>query len=126
MDVRDIAAVAAVALTEAGHEGKSYAITGLQALTYTEITQHLSDALGKQMRYVDIPYSAAREAMLQMGVPFWQVEGIIELNESYKRGQAAEVTDTVRAVAREDATTFAQFARDFAGAFSGAAAATRS
>jgi hypothetical protein len=64
--------------------------------------------------------------MLQMGLPLWQVEGIIELNETYKRGEAVDVTDTVRAVAKKEPTTFAQFAHDFASAFSSAAGATGS
>jgi uncharacterized protein YbjT (DUF2867 family) len=124
VDVRDIAAVAAVALTETGHQGKNYVITGPQALTHTEIAAHLSEALGKEVRYVDVPYSVIRDALLQMGIPAWQVEGIIELNDMYKRGEAAGVTDTVRSVAKKEPIAFAQFARDFANVFSGAVGAT--
>jgi uncharacterized protein YbjT (DUF2867 family) len=124
VDVRDIAAVAAVALTEAGHEGRNYVITGPQALTYTDIAQHFSRALGKEVRYVNVPYSVARDAMLQMRVSPWQLEGIIELNDAYKRGEAAEVSNTVRSVTGKDPATFAQFARDYAGAFETAVAAT--
>jgi uncharacterized protein YbjT (DUF2867 family) len=124
VDVRDIAAVAAVMLTEAGHEGKNYIITGPEALTHTEMAARLSEALGKQVRYVDVPYSVTRDALLQMRIPAWQVEGIIELNDMYKRGEAAGVTDTVRSVAKKEPITFAQFTRDFANAFSGAAVAT--
>lgn len=121
VDVRDIAAVAAVALTEAGHEGKSYVITGPQPLTHTDIASQLSEALGKQVRYVDVPYSVSRDALLQMGVPAWQVEGIIELNDMYKRGEATDISDTVRSVAKKEPIAFAQFARDFANAFTSAA-----
>jgi uncharacterized protein YbjT (DUF2867 family) len=124
VDVRDIAAVAAVALTEAGHEGRNYVITGPQALTYTDLAQHFSQALGKEVRYVNVPYSVARDAMLQMRVSPWQLEGIIELNDAYKRGEAAEVSNTVRSVTGKDPATFAQFARDYAGAFETAVAAT--
>jgi uncharacterized protein YbjT (DUF2867 family) len=124
VDVRDIAAVAAVMLTEAGHEGKNYVITGPEPLTHTEMAAHLSEALGKQVRYVDVPYSVTRDALLQMRIPAWQVEGIIELNDMYKRGEAAGVTDTVRSVAKKEPITFARFARDFSNAFSGAAVAT--
>ena len=101
VDVRDIAAVAAVALTEAGHEGKNYVITGPEALTHTEIAAHFSEALGKQVRYVDVPYSVSRDALRQMGGPMWQVEGGIELNEMYKRGEAAGVTDTIVPLRKE-------------------------
>ena len=126
VDVRDIAAVAAVALTEAGHEGKNYVITGPEALTHTEIAAHFSEALGKQVRYVDVPYSVSRDALRQMGGPMWQVEGVIELNEMYKRGEAAGVTDTIRSIAKREPIAFAQFAHDFANMFSGAVGATGS
>ncbi|MFL6351801.1 MAG: SDR family oxidoreductase [Bryobacteraceae bacterium] len=124
VDVRDIAAVAAAVLTEPGHEGKRYIITGPQALTHTEMAAHLSEALGKEVRYVDVPYSVTRDTLLQMGVPPWQVEGIVELNDMYKRSEAAGVTDTVRSIAKKEPVTFEQFARDFANLFSGAVAAT--
>src|SRR5215813_10307534 len=45
VDVRDIAAVAAAALTEDSHEGKTYNLTGPEALTHREMADKLSDAL---------------------------------------------------------------------------------
>jgi uncharacterized protein YbjT (DUF2867 family) len=124
VDVRDVAAVAAIALTEAGHEGRNYTVTGPLALTYTDMAEQLSQALGKEIRYVDVPNSVARDAMLQMRVSPWQLEGLIELNDTYKRGEAAEVTNTVRSVTGKDPVTFGQFARDFVGSFETAVAAT--
>jgi uncharacterized protein YbjT (DUF2867 family) len=46
VDVRDIAALAAAALTNSGHEGKSYDITGPEALTHSEMAGRLSESLG--------------------------------------------------------------------------------
>ena len=46
IDVRDVAAVAAAALTEDGHEGKTYTITGPQAVTFDEAARELSAAAG--------------------------------------------------------------------------------
>jgi uncharacterized protein YbjT (DUF2867 family) len=54
VDVRDIAAVAAAALTQSGHEGKVYDITGPEALTHAEMASLLSEALGRQITFVDI------------------------------------------------------------------------
>jgi uncharacterized protein YbjT (DUF2867 family) len=48
---RDNAAVAAAALTEPGHEGKVYHITGSEALTYRDVAEMLSQAIGKKVRY---------------------------------------------------------------------------
>jgi len=55
VDVRDIAAVATAALTRTGHEGKFYDLTGPVALTHAEMASQLSEALGKQIRFVDMP-----------------------------------------------------------------------
>lgn len=69
VDVRDIASVAARALTECGHAGKTYDITGPEALTHAEMAQHLSKAVGKQITYVDVSPGAMREALCVLGCP---------------------------------------------------------
>src|SRR5579872_2902317 len=55
VDVRDIAAVAAAALTQTGHEGKTYDITGPEALTHAEMAAHLSRELGRRILFTDVP-----------------------------------------------------------------------
>jgi uncharacterized protein YbjT (DUF2867 family) len=47
VDVRDNAAVAAAALTEPGHEGRTYTLTGPEALTHAEMAAAISDAIGR-------------------------------------------------------------------------------
>jgi uncharacterized protein YbjT (DUF2867 family) len=66
VDVRDIAAVAAVALTQNGHAGKTYDITGPEALTHHEMASLLITALGKTVTFVDVPggCDARRDAPL--------------------------------------------------------------
>jgi uncharacterized protein YbjT (DUF2867 family) len=64
VDVRDIAAVAALALARNGHEGKSCDFTGPEALTHAEMASQLSQALGKQITFVGIPETAMRDAPL--------------------------------------------------------------
>lgn len=46
IDVRDIAAVAAIALSQPGHENKAYELTGAEALDYWQAARVLSEALG--------------------------------------------------------------------------------
>src|SRR5215213_9455860 len=72
VDVRDIAEVAVDALTESGHEGKLYDLTGLQALTHAEMAEGLSKALRRQVAFVNIPPEAMRDILLGFGVPVWQ------------------------------------------------------
>src|ERR687894_1604122 len=55
VDVRDNAEVAVAALTEFGHEGKIYDLTGPKALTHTKMAEDLSETLGRQVSFIDIP-----------------------------------------------------------------------
>ena len=121
-DVRDIAAVAARTLTEPGHEGRTYDSTGPEALTHAEIAEQLSKALCKRIEYVDVTPDAMRETLVSLGLPPWQVEGVIEDYDHYRRGEAAMVTSAVRDVTKAEPTPFFQFAQDYAGKFVGKAA----
>lgn len=76
VDVRDIAEVAVAALTEAGHEGKTYELTGSQALTHTEMAEHLSRVLGRTIAFVDTSPEAMYDTLLNIGFPVWQAEGL--------------------------------------------------
>ncbi len=51
IDVRDIAAVAAKVLTEPGHEGRAYDLTGAEALSYGQVAKILSAQLGRRVTY---------------------------------------------------------------------------
>jgi uncharacterized protein YbjT (DUF2867 family) len=53
VDEEDVAAVAAEALTESRHEGKTYTLTDPQALSYGEIAKLITDHLQQDVRYVD-------------------------------------------------------------------------
>src|SRR5690348_13913003 len=78
VDVRDIASIAAKALTESGHEGKTYDITGPESLTHAAMADQLSQTLGKSVTYVDVPPEAMRETLLGLGMPRWQADGLVE------------------------------------------------
>lgn len=122
VDVRDIASVAAKVLAEPGHEGKTYDITGPQALSHVDFADQLSKATGKAIKYIDIPPGDMRKALLGFGMPPWQADGLVEDYDHYRRGEAAIVTRTVRDITGRDAASFFQFARDHAARFIGKAA----
>ncbi len=120
VDARDIAAVAAHVLTEPGHEGQRYTITGPAALSHAEIAEKLSQVLGRKIVYIDVPEAAAREGMLAAGIPAWTVEKVLDLYRYYRSGAAAEVTNAVERVGRKAPIAFEQFVRDYASVFTGA------
>jgi uncharacterized protein YbjT (DUF2867 family) len=117
MDVRDIAAVAAIALTEGGHEGKTYDITGPEALTHGQMASHLSEAIGRRIVFVDVPEQSMRDALIGFGMPPWQADGLLEDYAHYRRGEASTVSPAVQEVTGKPPRTFAAFARDYRQAF---------
>ena len=117
VDVRDIAAVAAVALTQNGHAGKTYDITGPEALTHHAMASLLRTALGKTVTFVDIPEAVMREGLLRFGFPEWQADGLIEDYAHYRRGEAAGISTAVKEVTGLAARSFRNFAEDYRQAF---------
>jgi uncharacterized protein YbjT (DUF2867 family) len=117
VDVRDINAVAARVFTSSGHEGKTYVITGPEALTFPQAAEKLSSVLGRRIDYVDVPLAAAEDGMRQAGMPEWNVRTVGELLGYFATGAAAVVTDTVPQLLGRPAISFEQFAWDHRAAF---------
>jgi uncharacterized protein YbjT (DUF2867 family) len=117
VDTRDIAAIAAEALTSSEHEGKTYTLTGPAALGIAEVASILSEVAGREINYIDVPESAARDGMLQARLPRWQVDALIELHAANKQNRWSTVTSDIEKVTAKPATSFAQFARDHADRF---------
>lgn len=119
IDAADIGAVAARALTEPGHEGKAYALTGPEALAYPDIAATLSSVLGKPVAAIDLPADAARQGMLSSGMPDWLVDGLLELDRLYQSGVGALVTDTVPRLLGRPARSLKAFFEEHRSVFQG-------
>jgi uncharacterized protein YbjT (DUF2867 family) len=117
VDVRDIAAVAAVVLTERSHEGKTYTITGPAAVTHTEMASAIAEAMGRHVAFINVPPGAFAGALRAAGVTPWQVDGLIEDYAHYARGEATAISPHVRQVTGVEPHDFGTFARDYARAF---------
>jgi uncharacterized protein YbjT (DUF2867 family) len=117
IDVRDIAAVAATVLTEPGHAGRSYALTGPEALSYHQVAERLGTALGRPVKFVDLPEAEYRRVSLEAGQPEWLVAANVAIYDQARRGLFSPVTATVRALTGRDPIPFAQFAADYAASF---------
>lgn len=121
IDARDIATVAAIALTGEGHEGRAYNLTGPRALSVYDVADILSKAGNRKMKYVDIPEDAAREGMLKAKMDEWTVNALMELHMINKKGYASAVTNTIEALTGKPPITFEKFAADHAQFFKAAA-----
>lgn len=107
----DIAAVAAVALTEAEHTGRAYELTGPEAITVAHAAHAIGEVSGRKVEYIDVPEETARKAMLDSGAPEWMTSAMMELHAIDKAGYAASVNDNVEKLTHRPATRFVDFAR---------------
>ena len=113
IDVRDIADVAAAILMHpAAHAGKAYTLTGAQALTDAQMLATISAATGRKVTYVDVPESAAHQAMLDMGMPEIMIDWFMSLNHVIKQGWAAGITDDVQQLSGHAPRRFDDFVRE--------------
>jgi uncharacterized protein YbjT (DUF2867 family) len=119
VDARDVAAVAVAALTAPGHEGRTYVITGPEALSHAMVAAILSEAVGRKIGYRDIALDALREQLVASGSPAWLVEVRVEFTTILREGFAAAVTDTVLRTTGRPPRAFAAFAAEHAARFRG-------
>ncbi|MCB2221026.1 MAG: SDR family oxidoreductase [Bacteroidetes bacterium] len=117
VDARDIAAVAAVVLTEPGHEGKTYVVTGPEAVSYHDIAKELSVLLGREIKYIQQTPEEGHKAMLSSGMPEWLVDDMTLLNKRYASNEAAEVSKDVEKVTGRKAIPLRKFLNDFKNRF---------
>jgi uncharacterized protein YbjT (DUF2867 family) len=123
VDARDIAAVAVQALTNDNnnngrHNGKAYNITGPEAISFGQAARILSEQVGKKISYVSISEDDARKGMRDIGWDEWRINFLIELYNIIRLGYLSDVfSSTVEEVTRKRATSFSQFAKDYAEAF---------
>ena len=124
VDVRDIAAVAAQALSSSSkkygagkHTRKAYDITGDEALSYGEAAEILSKEIGKKVNYVNVSDEDARKGMKDMGADHWTINSMIELFGITRASYLSDISPAVEQVTGKKPITFSQFARDYAGAF---------
>lgn len=118
IDQRDIAAVASVALTSTGHEGKTYSLSGPEVLTPRQQVEQIGAAIGRPLKLIEVPEAGARAGMMKAGMTEEMANSILELMRSGVGAAHEQVTTAVRDVTGAPPRTFATWARDHARAFS--------
>ena len=122
LDVRDIAVVAAKALAASEHSGKTYELNGPEALTYAELAEKISKHAARAVQYVDIPVEAQRKAMLEQGMPAWQVDALLDLQEYYASGKGGTVDQLLSKLLGRAPITMDRFLAECSGEFRNQAA----
>ena len=112
-----MAEVAAVALTDEGHEGKAYGLSGPEAVSYRDQARRVFAAAEREVEVEEVPVEAVKRELVRAGVPPWNAEGLCELFELYASGGATAVTSGVEDALGREPRDLDAFATDHAEAF---------
>ncbi|MCQ0988752.1 Rossmann-fold NAD(P)-binding domain-containing protein [Jiella marina] len=113
IDVDDIADIAVAALTEEGHEGELYEVTGPRLLTFADMATELSSAIGRPIRHIPISFEDFHAAIAQSGGEF-VADVFTAIARETLDGRNAHLTDGVMRALRRPPRDFAEFAQQAA------------
>jgi uncharacterized protein YbjT (DUF2867 family) len=114
LDADDIADVAVAALTEEGHAGQLYELTGPRSLTFVEAAAEIAEAAGHEVRYVPVSLEEHAAEAAEHGVPAEVVELLTYLFREVVDGRNANTTAGVRLALGREPKDFADYAREAA------------
>ncbi len=117
VDVRDLAMVASQALTEEGHIGQIYELTGPEGISYHDVAQQLSMVIGTEVTYVSVPPEAALQSMVESGMPEWNATVLAELYGEFATGNYADTNNNIEEITGKPATLFSAWVNDYKSAF---------
>nr|WTB29177.1 NAD(P)H-binding protein [Streptomyces sp. NBC_00830] len=118
---QDVAEVAATILaTPDGHVGRTYALTGERSRDMTAIAEELTDALGRDITYVDIPYEEwVRTRLTPLGLPEYIREHISTMARLHAANRYDRATDDVELITGHPPLSLHDFVRSHSAAFTG-------
>jgi uncharacterized protein YbjT (DUF2867 family) len=119
IDVVDIAKAAYLLLTTDGHEARTYAMSGPEALSMSEVAAHLSDAVGRTIHYVNVSRAQRSEALLRARLDPFLVDALDAQVVERLKGRESTVHSETHAALGIQASTLAEFVHRNAGAFLG-------
>ncbi len=114
VDADDIADVAVAALTEDGHHGEIYEVTGPRLLTFAQAMQEISTVTGRDVQYVQIPADAFSAGIAEAGLPKDVAWLLDYLFETVLDGRNAYLSDGVQRALGREPKDFAEYARQMA------------
>ena len=111
VDADDIADVAVAALTEDGHVGRLYELTGPRLLTFAEAVHEIAEATGREIRYVPVSIDEYATAATGQGVPDEVIDILTYLFGEVLDGRNAHLADGVQRALGREPRDFADYAR---------------
>ena len=110
VDLDDVAEAAAIVLTEPGHAGATYELAGTEALTQVEVTEALSQNLGRPVRAEQQSIEGWEQRAREAGMGDYPRETLIKMFRYYERHGLVGNPKVLGWLLRRRPTTFAAFA----------------
>ena len=114
VDADDIADVAVAALTDDGHVGEVYELTGPRLLTFSDAVGEIAQATGREIRYVPVSIEDFAAALDEQSVPDEWIKLLVYLFQEVLDGRNAHLADGVQRALGREPRDFADYARDVA------------
>ncbi|MFI8812614.1 MULTISPECIES: NAD(P)H-binding protein [unclassified Streptomyces] len=114
VDAEDIAAVAVAALTEDGHQGQVYELSGTRALGIADVLAEIAGVTGVRARYVPVEEDEFRAGLVAQGFPAEEAEVWTDALKPIRTSKEAPVVDGVRRALGRAPRDFTDFVRDAA------------
>lgn len=113
IDASDVAAVAAVCLSEPGHENKAYELTAAEAVSFNQVAEYFSQALNRPIQFIPISHANMKAVRLANGEPEWYLDAEAQLFACWQSGAGEMTTTTVADLLHRSPNTFAAFAQTY-------------
>lgn len=117
VDVRDLAEATARILSESGHKGRTYDLTGPESLSFADVAAIIGSMTGRDVRYVPVTRDEAEQAMLSGGMPPWNAHVLAEVQALFATGAYADTTADLAMLLGREPRTFRHFVEDHCDAF---------
>ena len=114
VDLDDLADVAVAALTQDGHAGEIYEVTGPRLLTFGDVATELAHAVGRDIAYLEVPQATFVAGVAESGAPEEFVHAMDYLFSVVMDGRNSYLADGVTRALGRPPKDFSDFAREVA------------
>jgi len=117
IDTRDIAQASFECLVRDDLDNKTYSITGPESISYSDMAKSLSEALGREIKYINIPHEAHNRGLKEAGIPIWLADDLTLMNSNWTKNFVHDPTDDFKMISDSQQVDVKRFAKDHADYF---------
>ena len=114
---KDVGTVIAKVLSEDGHEGQNYEVTGPEILSFHDVAEIFSKVLGKKVDYINVPIDEYKKTLSQFLTNQWYLDSVIDLFKDIAEGGIEDKTDTFQDLIGKSPCSLEQFIQEYSFVF---------